>query len=82
MSWTTGDFNGDGQVDINDLTIVLAHFGKSTGASAVPGLSAVPEPGTLGPAALGAVLLGLLACMPRKRSTGMGAENGVCGAIS
>ena len=28
-----GDANGDGKVDINDLTIVLANFGKSTGMS-------------------------------------------------
>ena len=27
-----GDANGDGKVDINDLTIVLAHFGQ-TGAT-------------------------------------------------
>ena len=26
-----GDANGDGRVDINDLTIVLANFGRSTG---------------------------------------------------
>ena len=26
-----GDVNGDGQVDINDLTIVLANFGQTTG---------------------------------------------------
>ncbi len=28
-----GDANADGKVDINDLTIVLANFGKSTGMS-------------------------------------------------
>ena len=28
-----GDANLDGKVDVNDLTIVLAHFGQSTGAT-------------------------------------------------
>jgi probable HAF family extracellular repeat protein len=28
-----GDANGDGRVDINDLTIVLAHYGQSVGMS-------------------------------------------------
>ena len=28
-----GDANGDGRVDINDLTIVLTNFGKTTGMS-------------------------------------------------
>jgi hypothetical protein len=27
--WDAGDVNGDGQVDINDLTIVLANYGKT-----------------------------------------------------
>ena len=38
-----GEFTGDGTVDINDLTIVLAHYGQSVGASAA-GVAAVPEP--------------------------------------
>ena len=27
--WSPGDANGDGKVDINDLTIVLAHYGQT-----------------------------------------------------
>ena len=46
MSWASGDFTGDGTVDINDLTIVLANYNKSVGASA-GGLAAVPEPSAL-----------------------------------
>ena len=34
MTWTQGEFTGDGTVDINDLTIVLAHYGQSVGSSA------------------------------------------------
>ena len=36
-SWATGDFNGDGKVDVNDLTVVLSHFGQSAGASVAAG---------------------------------------------
>jgi hypothetical protein len=39
-TYSEGDFNGDGRVDINDLTIVLANYGATVGAR----LSAVPEP--------------------------------------
>ena len=28
-AWSPGDANGDGKVDINDLTIVLAHYGQT-----------------------------------------------------
>ena len=45
-------------VDINDLTIVLAHYGDTIGSSAA-GMAAVPEPSTLLLAAGG--LAGLLA---------------------
>ena len=38
MSWSTGDFTGDGKVDINDLNIVLAVSAAVAQASA--GLSA------------------------------------------
>ncbi len=55
MTWSDGDFNGDGKVDINDLTIVLANYNQTVGAS----LAAVPEPGAL--ALLAAGLAGLLA---------------------
>ena len=43
MGWATGDFNGDGKVNINDLTIVLTHYNQSVGSSA-GGMAAVPEP--------------------------------------
>ena len=29
----TGDANGDGRVDINDLTVVLTNYGKTAGTS-------------------------------------------------
>ena len=32
MTWTQGEFTGDGTVDINDLTIVLAHYNQSAAA--------------------------------------------------
>jgi hypothetical protein len=51
-------------VDINDLTIVLAHYNQSAGASGA-GMAAVPEPSTVAIAA--AALLGLLACCRRER---------------
>ena len=57
MSWRAGDFNGDGRVDLNDLTILLSHFGDSV-ASAGP-VGAVPEPATF--VLLAVALLGLLA---------------------
>ena len=31
MTWSTGDFNDDGKVDINDLTIVLTNYGTTAG---------------------------------------------------
>ena len=34
MSWGQGEFTGSGTVDINDLTIVLAHYNQSLGSSA------------------------------------------------
>jgi hypothetical protein len=64
MDWTTGDFNNDGKVDINDLTIVLTHYNLSIGASA-GGIAAVPEPGALTLVAVG--LVGLLACVWRRQ---------------
>ena len=51
-------------MDINDLTIVLAHFGHSIGSSAA-GVAAVPEPGSLALVAAGLAVL--LACAWRKR---------------
>ncbi len=53
-----GDANLDGKVDINDLTIVLAHFGQAVASGPVIGLGAVPEPGAL--LLLAAGLTGLL----------------------
>ena len=37
------DFVGDGTVNINDLTIVLANYGETSGSSN-GGMAAVPEP--------------------------------------
>jgi hypothetical protein len=45
-------------VDINDLTIVLAHYGNTIGSSPA-GMAAVPEPSSL--LLLGAGVLGQLA---------------------
>ena len=46
VTYSEGDFNADGKVDINDLTIVLAHYGNTVGSSAA-GMAAVPEPSSL-----------------------------------
>jgi hypothetical protein len=43
MTWSQGDFTGDGTVSTDDITIVLAHYGETSGA----GLAAVPEPSTV-----------------------------------
>jgi hypothetical protein len=64
QSWANGDFNGDGTVNISDLSNVLTNYDKSLGASAA-GIKAVPEAATL--ALLAAGLIGLLACGWRKR---------------
>jgi hypothetical protein len=64
MTWSQGDFIGDGTVDVNDLTIVLTNFGQSLAAPS-PGLSAVPEPSVL--LLLSAALLALLARVGWKR---------------
>ena len=45
MGWINGDFNGDGTVDVNDLTIVLSNFGY--GVKSPAGASGVPEPSVL-----------------------------------
>ena len=42
MTWTQGEFTGNGTVDINDLTIVLANYNTTFAAS--PGIKSVPEP--------------------------------------
>ena len=55
MTWSQGDFQGDGRVDINDLTIVLSNFGKDVGLSAAAGTTPVPEPGTFLLLGIGAV---------------------------
>lgn len=49
-TWSQGDFDGDGAVNGVDYNIVLSNYNQSAGLSA-----AVPEPGTLGMLALGAV---------------------------
>ena len=64
MTWTQGEFTGSGTVDINDLTIVLAHYNETAGSSAGP-IAAVPEPSVL--LLLAAGLAGLLAHAWRKR---------------
>ena len=61
MTWVTGDFNGDGRVDVNDLTIVLSIFGQSLSGSSAMGMAAVPEPASLILLGVGAIsLLGLV----------------------
>ena len=64
--WSTGDFLGNGRVDINDLTIVLAHYGQTLGSSAAA-MAAVPEPSAIAIAAI--ALLGLLTCAWRQRKS-------------
>ena len=63
MSWSTGDFNGDGKVNVNDLTVVLANYG--TTAAARP--AAVPEPGAL--VLLGVGAMAALAFAKRRRDS-------------
>ena len=60
MDWAQGDFNGDGTVNGSDLNTILSNYNQHVGATA-----AVPEPGTLGMLALGA--LGLLAWKGRRK---------------
>jgi hypothetical protein len=50
MDWAQGDFNGDGTVNGADLNVVLSNYNQHVSLGA-----AVPEPGTLGMLALGAV---------------------------
>ena len=60
MTWSQGDFIGDGTVDINDLTIVLANYGETAGSSA-SGMAPVPEPSTIAILLAGAIgLLGFV----------------------
>ena len=65
MNWSSGDFNGDGKVDINDLSVVLTNYDKSIGSSAA-GMAAVPEPSCL--ALLFVGTCGLLAFARHRRS--------------
>ena len=50
MYWAQGDFNYDGTVNGSDLNMVLSNYNQSVSVGA-----AVPEPGTLGMLALGAI---------------------------
>ena len=43
MSWTTGEFTGDGTVDINDLTIVLRTTTRPWARSPVPNCPPCPN---------------------------------------
>ena len=45
-TWSEGDFNGDGAVDLLDLDILGQNYGESLGGG-------VPEPATLGLLAVG-----------------------------
>ena len=63
----TGDFNGDGKVDINDLTIVLANYNQTFGSSA-DGIASVPEPSSL--ILFGIGVIGLLVWRSRGKDKG------------
>jgi hypothetical protein len=73
MDWAHGDFNGDTTVNGADLNTVLSNYGDNNGIPVYgegggASLSmAVPEPGTLGLSALGALLV--LAWAARRRAT-------------
>ena len=76
MSWAQGDFNGDGVVNVSDLTVLASYYGRGSmpGAALVSfqeamgmfpefgGSGGVPKPGTL-------VVLGLasVGVMVRRR---------------
>ena len=51
-----GEFTGDGTVDINDLTIVLANYNTTSSA----GIKSVPEPSCVVLLAIGAFALLLI----------------------
>ena len=63
-------------MDINDLTIVLAHYNQTVGSSAGP-LAAVPEPPTL----VLFIAIGLVACGWLRRSQGGAAAGAVHYAV-
>ena len=58
-----GDANGDGVVNVNDLTIVLTNYGRT---SAGAGIKAVPEPSAL--VLIGGGVIGLLGYVWRRRT--------------
>jgi hypothetical protein len=67
-TWNQGDFSGDSSVTLEDLGSLLSHLGQTApwlDGPASGNMSAVPEPGTL--ALLAAGVLGVRACMRRKR---------------
>lgn len=59
--WSGGDFTGDGLVNFADVTVISPNFGMSAPGAA--SASAVPEPTS----ALIAAVLGMFACVTRKR---------------
>ncbi|HEY4330057.1 MAG TPA: dockerin type I repeat-containing protein [Phycisphaerae bacterium] len=62
-TWSVGDFNGDGVITGADYTLLADHFGfGQSGAPGIPATGAVPEP-----ASLGALALGALALLRRRR---------------
>lgn len=56
-TWTTGDFNADGMTTLADLQILQSNLGMSVPSPSAASTAAVPEPGTLGLAALGLALV-------------------------
>jgi hypothetical protein len=65
MAWADGDFDGNGTVDIRDLSKVLTNSDNTAGLSGVS-VKAVPEPSTLALAT--GVLVGLWSCDLRKQN--------------